>query len=70
MMVAPASRSSSGETLLTLAWVPTGMKMGVEMMPWGVWIVPVLAHVSGHSASIVNENGGMYFPDRYSANVL
>src|SRR2546428_5711411 len=59
MMVAPTSRNSSGETLLTVAWVPTGIKMGVWMMPCCVEIVPARAHVSGHFASIVNENGGM-----------
>jgi len=28
---------------LTVALVPTGMKAGVWTMPWGSWIVPVLA---------------------------
>src|SRR5258707_10079166 len=59
MIVAPASRNSSGETLLTVACVPTGMKMGVRMLPCGVLIVPARAQLWGHSASIVNENGDM-----------
>jgi hypothetical protein len=25
---------------LTVAWVPTGMKIGVEIVPWGVEMVP------------------------------
>ena len=35
---------ASGSTAFTLAFVPTGMKAGVRMSPWGVWIVPVRAH--------------------------
>src|SRR6202166_5018 len=35
--------------------------MGVWIAPCGVWIVPARAQLSGHSASIVNVNGGMYF---------
>src|SRR5690242_12338101 len=32
----PTSFSSSGVMALTVAWVPTGMKIGVSMVPWEV----------------------------------
>jgi hypothetical protein len=35
-MCAPASRTSSGLRLLTVPWVPTGMKAGVSTTPCGV----------------------------------
>jgi hypothetical protein len=28
---------------LTVAAVPTGIKTGVSMLPWGVWTLPLLA---------------------------
>src|SRR5690242_6496533 len=59
MICAPAWRNSSGETLFTLAWVPTGIKMGVWMVPWGVWMVPARAQLAGHSASMVKVNDDM-----------
>ena len=34
------SRNSSGVMALTVAWVPTGMKIGVAMVPWGVEMDP------------------------------
>ncbi len=40
--------SRSGERVLTMPWVPTGMKMGVWMSPWAVRRMPVRAKVSGH----------------------
>ena len=36
MMLRPTSRRSSGSSALTVALVPTGMKMGVSTTPWGV----------------------------------
>jgi hypothetical protein len=36
MIRAPTWQSSSGVIALTVAWVPTGMKMGVSMVPCGV----------------------------------
>lgn len=59
MICTPASRNSSGETLFTLACVPTGMKIGVWMVPWGVEMVPARAQLSEHSASMVNVNDDM-----------
>ena len=45
MMPAPRSCSSSGETPLTDACVPTGMKIGVGKLPCGVWMMPARAPV-------------------------
>src|SRR5579883_777243 len=64
MIAAPASRSSSGVTLFTVACVPTGIKMGVGIKPCGVVTTPARAHVSGHSDSIVKENADIYFYKR------
>jgi hypothetical protein len=34
------SRNSSGVIALTVAWVPTGIKIGVAIVPWGVDMDP------------------------------
>jgi hypothetical protein len=39
---------------LTVACVPTGMKIGVGMSPWAVCRIPARARVSGHSARSSN----------------
>src|SRR5262245_53775806 len=40
MTLAPAVRSSPLETVLTVPWVPTGMKTGVGISPRDVWMTP------------------------------
>ena len=47
---APIPRSSSGESVFTVAWVPTGMNTGVSTGPWGVWSRPALARPSTASS--------------------
>src|SRR5436189_2956210 len=42
-MLAPSARSSSGSTVLTVAFVPTGMKTGVGTSPCAVRSVPARA---------------------------
>ena len=42
-IAAPASRTSSGCRLLTLAFVPTGMNAGVGTSPCAVWRTPARA---------------------------
>ena len=42
-IAAPASRTSSGCRLLTLAFVPTGMNAGVGTSPWAVRRMPARA---------------------------
>ena len=42
--------SARGATALTEPAVPTGMKIGVSMVPWSVWSRPARAPVSGHVA--------------------
>src|SRR6266516_4043066 len=54
MICAPAACNSSGETLFTVACVPTGINIGV-------WIVPARAHVPGHSASIAKEKNAVIY---------
>ena len=49
-----SSTSCCGVTPLTVPCVPTGMKIGVGIVPWSVWINPALARVTGHSAWISN----------------
>ena len=43
MICEPQSTRSSGDNALTVACVPTGMKAGVSMVPWGVVTTPNLA---------------------------
>lgn len=40
MISAPRETRRSGVMALTVAWVPTGMKTGVFIVPWAVWIFP------------------------------
>ncbi len=61
MMLAPIARTSSGCSVFTVAFVPTGMKAGVGMSPWAVWTVPARAAPSvasrvkhGHRISIAS----------------
>src|SRR4051794_6120493 len=43
MICAPTARTMSGVSPLTVAWVPTGMKIGVSTVPCGVVSRPVRA---------------------------
>src|SRR4051794_17969956 len=43
MMLAPIARTSSGCSVFTVAFVPTGMNAGVGMSPCAVWTVPARA---------------------------
>jgi len=43
-----------GERPLTVAWVPTGMKTGVRISPWGVFSTPRRAAVVVSVLSRVN----------------
>src|SRR5438552_3946719 len=52
-MSAPAAASSSGVRVFTAAWVPTGMKAGVNTSPCRVAMRPARACVSGSCASSV-----------------
>src|SRR5689334_1101219 len=54
MICAPASRTISGVSPLTVACVPTGMNTGVRTLPCGVWNAPARAAPS--VASRVKEN--------------
>ena len=47
---APIARTSSGWSVFTVAFVPTGMKAGVGMSPWAVWTVPARAAPSAASS--------------------
>src|SRR6478752_8458372 len=47
----------SGNTALTVAWVPTAMNAGVRMSPWGVWITPALPARPASSASTSKKPG-------------
>src|SRR5947208_2598969 len=62
MICAPTSRSSLGETALTVPWVPTGMKIGVSMTPWRVARRPRRALDSGSVWSRVNMKGRGEYP--------
>src|SRR5262245_22921618 len=42
-IVVPSARSSSGSTVLTVAFVPTGMNAGVGTSPWAVCTTPARA---------------------------
>src|SRR3954470_6846437 len=54
MICALSSRSSTGETALTVACVPTGMNTGVSMVPWRVTSRPRRARLCGSVPSNVN----------------
>jgi len=56
MIWAPSAVRSSGVRDFTVACVPTGMNVGVRMVPWGVSNRPARAPVSGSVASTVNRN--------------
>src|SRR5690349_5190762 len=61
MIEAPASRRSSGESALTVAFVPTGMNWGVSMMPWVSVNRPPRARVepsAGGATSTANDAAG------------
>ncbi len=45
MIEAPVSLMSSGESALTVAFVPTGMNCGVSTAPWVSVSTPVRARV-------------------------
>ena len=62
MICEPISFNILGESVLTVALVPTGMKTGVEISPWGVVIKPVLALPD--FANILNSIGSL--PEPYS----
>ncbi len=47
MICAPSACRSSGAIAFTLPWVPTGMKMGVSIVPCGVCSRPRRAPVCG-----------------------
>ena len=58
MIDAPVSRMSSGDSALTVAFVPTGMNCGVSTTPWVSVRRPVRARVepsAGASTSTANE---------------
>src|SRR3990172_7227461 len=59
MISAPRSARSAGESVLTVACVPTGMNTGVWTSPWDVVILPRRAEAS----SFINEklNDIIYF---------
>ena len=42
---APIWCNSSGDKVLTVAKVPTGINIGTSTSPWGVWRIPYLAPV-------------------------
>lgn len=50
-MWAPVSLSWAGVRVFTLAKVPTGMKQGVGISPWGVMKYPARAWVLGQVPS-------------------
>ena len=55
MIEAPVSRMSSGDSALTVAFVPTGMNCGVSTTPWVSVRRPVRARVepsAGAAAAI------------------
>jgi len=43
MICALRDSSSFVSMLFTVAWVPTGMNIGVSISPWSVWMIPVRA---------------------------
>src|SRR5213076_1902435 len=48
---APSARTSSGSSILTVAFVPTGMNAGVRTSPWAVRRMPERASPSTLSTS-------------------
>ena len=51
MTAAPIARTSSGCSVFTVAFVPTGMNAGVGMSPWSVWTTPARAAPSMASSA-------------------
>src|SRR5262245_16558311 len=52
---APSERTSSGSSILTVAFVPTGMNAGVRTSPWAVWRTPARASPSEATARYLME---------------
>ncbi len=57
MISAPICLTSSGESVLTDAWVPTGMYTGVSIVPWGVCSLPRRAPVFWQTCSSSKSKG-------------
>ena len=67
MIRTPVSTSSWGERPFTDPWVPTGIKIGVSNVPWGVSISPTLARPLEHLWRTLNSNQNAFY---YTCKIL